>query len=80
MSNISNIPNHHEAIRVFITNVQRFNALQFNAKCHKLIETFGEDKGIKFVERFEKYGLWFFVHELTDDEQSLFFSMVLRLE
>lgn len=68
-----------DALRLFVVNVQRFNALQFNARGNVLIQTFGEDNGIKFLERHERYGLWFLMHEFTPSEQNQFFDMVLNL-
>jgi hypothetical protein len=66
-------------IDTFVTKVQWFNALQFNARCHLLIMAFGEDKGITFAERFHQYGLWFFIHKLEADEKPIFYKLILSL-
>lgn len=66
-------------IETFVQNIQRFNALQFNARCEALIKCFGETKGIKYAERFDRYGLWFFIHELSPNEKPQFYQMILDL-
>jgi hypothetical protein len=66
-------------IDIFVTKVQWFNALQFNARCHLLIMAFGEDKGVPFAERFQQYGLWFFIHKLEADERPVFYKLILSL-
>ena len=66
-------------LELFLERIQWFNALQFNARCHLFIATFGETVGIKFAERFDRYGLWFFLSELKEKERPPFFELVMSL-
>jgi hypothetical protein len=68
-----------DQIRAFVANIQRFNAMQFNAKTHLLIQTFGEDEGIKYSERHTSYGAWFFIDQLPEKDEKIFLSMILNL-
>lgn len=70
----------HAVISAFVRNVQRFNALQFNARTNLLITTFGEAHGLKYTERYDKYGLWFFIHELPPKHEAAFFDLVLNMD
>ncbi len=70
----------HAVITAFVKNVQKFNALQFNARTHLLITTFGEAHGLKYTERYDKYGLWFFIHELPPKHEAAFYDLVLNMD
>jgi hypothetical protein len=70
----------HADISAFVRNVQKFNALQFNARTHLLITTFGEAYGIKYSERLDKYGLWFFIDQFPPKHEATFYDMVLNLD
>jgi hypothetical protein len=72
--------NTHADISAFVKNVQKFNALQFNARTHLLITTFGEVHGLKYTERYDKYGMWFFIHELPPKHEAAFYDMVLNMD
>jgi hypothetical protein len=66
-------------LSAFTKKVQRFNALQRNARETLLIHYYGDIEGGKIAERFDKYGLWFTLHELTDEQEQTFYTMVLEM-
>ena len=70
---------NYEALRLFTVNIQRVNALQFNARCDLFIRTFGEERGIEYAERFAKYGMWFTIDQLQTGDDAKFYDMVLSL-
>jgi hypothetical protein len=70
----------YDTLRRFTDNIQKVNALQFNARCHLFIQTFGEEIGIEYAERMDKYGLWFAIEKLETSDVPRFFDMVLKFE
>lgn len=70
----------YDTLNRFVVNVQKFNVTQFNARTNALIQTFGEDKGIEFSERLDKYGLWYFIHSFNAEQRNRFFDLVLGMK
>jgi hypothetical protein len=73
------LPVDYSDIDTFVTNIQKFIALQFYARCSLLIESFGEDVGIEYAERFAQYGVWFLIHKMENGNRDLFYKLVLNL-
>jgi hypothetical protein len=73
------LPVDYSDIDTFVTNIQKFIALQFYARCAMLIETFGEDVGIEYAERFAQYGVWFLIHKMDTGNRDRFYKLVLHL-
>lgn len=64
-------------VAAFVRNAQALNALQPIAQRTWFIKVFGGTDGVKFAERFEKYGLWFLIDQMNFEQEELFYSALM---